>query len=140
MIFNPIYEFERMRSLLDDLMLTTSSPAYKNEEFELTNAYENEGGYMLQFLAPGVKLENIAVNFENGILSVSIKRNLERDMEKDKKIIRNERASLDFTRSYHISENADIDKIEAKMINGLLMVHIPKRESAKPKKITVKVK
>jgi len=138
MIYNPIYEFERMRSMLDDL-LSTSSGEYKNDEAELTNIYENNNSYMLQFLAPGVKLEDVSVNYSNGILSVSIKRIQDRKDEKDKRVLRNERPGINFTRSYRISDNADLDKIEAKLLNGMLMVHIPKKEPVKPKKISIKV-
>ncbi len=139
MIYNPVYEFERMRSLLDDLLSNSGTGEYKNEEAELTNIFENNSGYMLQFLAPGVKLEDISVNYSNGILSISLKRIPDMKADKDKRILRNERSVINFTRSYRISDDADLDKIEAKLLNGMLMVHIPKKEQAKPKKISIKV-
>jgi len=139
MIYNPVYEFDRMRSLLDDLLIRSSDEDYKNTDAELTNVYENQNGYMLQFLAPGVKTENVSVDVENGILSVSIKRKIEDKEPKERKVLRKERSSLEFTRIYRLSDDADADKIDAKMMNGMLMVFIPKKEHAKPKKISVKV-
>lgn len=140
MFYNPVYEFDRMRALLDDLLSDSSSFNYKNEDIELTNVFENENGYMLQFLAPGVKLDDVSVDFANGILSISIKRKLDDNESIEKRILRKERSSLEFTRSYRVSSDADIDKIDAKMMNGLLMIFIPKKEESKPKKISIKVK
>jgi len=140
MLYNPIYEFDRMRSLLDDLFSVSIHENVRNEDLEYTNIFENQTGYMLQFLAPGVKSEDTGVNIANGILSVSIKRLLDKMDSKDTHILRQERSSTEFTRSYRLSDDADADKIEAKVINGVLMVFIPKKEQAKLKKIAVKVK
>jgi len=139
MLYNPIYEFDRMRALLDDLFSVSVHENAGNEELEYTNVYQNPNGYMLQFLAPGVKSGDIEVNCTNGVMSVSIKRILDRVEKKDTRILRQERASTEFTRSYRLSDDADTEKIEAKAMNGILMVFIPKKELAKTKKITVKV-
>jgi len=140
MQYNNIYEFDRMRSILDDLFYVSNRKEYQNEVLEYTNIYENQTGYMLQFLAPGVKQDDIQVNCSNGMISVSIKRILAENDIKEKTILRHERSGVDFTRSYRLSEDADTEKIEAKMVNGILMVFIPKKEKAKPRKIAIKVK
>ncbi len=44
----------------------------------------------------------------------------------------------DYYRAFQISEDYDKDKVQAKLENGLLQVTIPKKESAKPKKIEIK--
>jgi len=139
MLYNPIYEFDRMRSLLDDLFSASVNENARNEELEYTNVYENPNGYMLQFLAPGVKSEDIDVNCASGVISITIKRILDRKEKKDTNILRQERSSAEFTRSYRLSEDADTEKIEAKSMNGILMIFIPKKEKAKNKKISVKV-
>jgi len=137
MLNNPIYEFEKMREIFDSLFSRNAGSEYRNEGLELSNLYENQNGYMLQFIAPGVKQEDIAVDFANGLLSTHIKRNsLKPD---DWTVLRRERASLDFTRCFRVSEDADIEHIDAKIVNGLLMVYIPRKEQAKPKKIEIKV-
>jgi len=144
MLFNTIYEFERMRSLMDDLFSSSASnPAinrYNTEDLELTNVFESSEGYMVEFLAPGVKQEDVSVNYVNGILSVTLKREANGKDSKDFIVLRQERTDINFTRSYRLSDDADVNKIDAKLINGLLMVHIPKEEGKKPKKIDVKVK
>jgi len=140
MLYNPIYEFDRMRSLLDDLFSVSVHENTRNEDLEYTNVYENQNGYMLQFLTPGVNSKDTEINFANGVLSVSIKRLLDKMEKKDTRVLRQERSGTEFTRSYRLSDDADTEKIDAKIINGILMVFIPKKEQAKLKKITVKVK
>jgi HSP20 family molecular chaperone IbpA len=44
----------------------------------------------------------------------------------------------DYYRAFQISEDYDKDKVQAKIENGLLQITIPKKESAKPKKIEIK--
>jgi len=139
MLYNPIYEFDRMRSLLDDLFNVSVQEKAGNEELEFANVYESPNGYMLQFLTPGVKSEDIEVNCTDGVMSVNIKRVLDRNEKKDIRFLRQERSSSEFTRSYRLSDDADTEKIEAKVMNGILMVFIPKKEKAKLKKISVKV-
>jgi len=139
MLFNPVYEFERMQSLIDGLFSGYPSENYRNEDMNLANVFENQNGYMLQFLAPGVAIEDIGINITNGILSASVKRRSDKKDEKDFLLLRQERSELDFTRSYRLSDDADAEKIDAKMMNGILMIFVPKKEQAKTKKITVKV-
>lgn len=137
MIFNPFYEVERMRALMDRLWESFVRGEYQSEKLDFTNIYEGKDGYMFQFLAPGVNLNDVSVNCSNGVLSVEVKRKLEE--QKDMRLLRNERFNIDFKRSYRLPDDVDVEKIEAKIINGLLMVYVPKKEEAKPKKISVKV-
>jgi len=140
MFFNPFYEMERMKILMDKMWDSFLKGEYEKETMDYTNIYESKDGYMLQFLAPGVDINDVNVNFSNGLLTVEVKREVQKSKEeKEMKLLRNERMSYNFKRSYRIPDNSDIEKIEAKIINGLLMIYIPKKEEAKPKKINIKV-
>lgn len=141
MLYSSIYGFDRMRSLLEGLLADTRTAGKWGSDFSLTNLYENDGGYMLQFVAPGVKESDVSVGLENNILSVTVKREVEekQDEKEGVKAIRRERDSLDYTRSYKLSGDADPDKIDAKLVNGLLMVYISKKEDTKPRKIAVAI-
>jgi HSP20 family protein len=44
----------------------------------------------------------------------------------------------DFTRTIQFPTAVDADKIQASLANGILSIHVPKAEAAKPKRITVK--
>jgi len=135
MLYNPVYEFERFRKIMDGML---SDVVNYRETDEKANLFDSDKGYMLQFFTPGVKKEDVSVDFSNGLLSVKVKRSCECDIP-DTKILRNERSNYDMTRSYRVPDDADVEKIDAQIQNGLLMVFIPRKESAKPKKIEIKV-
>ncbi|MCX7821590.1 MAG: Hsp20/alpha crystallin family protein [Brevinematales bacterium] len=136
MLFNPFYEVEKMKDFMDEF-LKEYLEGSKRYGYDYSNIYEGKDGYILQFIAPGVELKDIDINISNGILNVNVKRKVE--IDKDKRLLRNERYDIDFTKSFKISEDADVGKIDAKLMNGLLMIYIPKKEEAKPKKISIKV-
>jgi len=139
MVFNPVYEFESMRKILDSLFEGTPSQYGQETDYNLVNLFENDNHYMLQFIAPGIKQEEVNVHYENGILKVGIQRKTPETAIDGYKLLRKERQDYEFNRTYRLSDNADVEKISAKIVDGLLLVQIPKREESKPKKIEVKV-
>lgn len=128
-------------SLLERFLDDTFTVSYRTPSIQLTNFYENDTGYLLQFMAPGVEDKDIAVTLESNILSVAVRReaadNLNRDVEH--KEIRRERDNLDYTRTYRLSGNADPAKVTAKLANGMLLVIIGKKEEVEPQKIAVTI-
>ena len=72
------------------------------------------------------------------MLTITGERRFEKE-EKRKKHHRIERSYGTFFRSFTLPSDANADKIKAKFKNGLLMVHLPKNEKAKPKQIEVQV-
>jgi HSP20 family protein len=94
-----------------------------------------EGEVVLRFDVPGVASENIEVTVDHRILTVSATRE-ETVAEGDEQIVR-ERYYGSFTRRVQLSDNLDVDSIEATHQDGVLELHIPVREEAKPRKIEV---
>ena len=139
MLFQAMREFERMREWMDGLSEGLARNVTGGVGYELNNLFENDGGYMLQFLAPGAKLEDISVGFENGVLSVSVKRKGASPVDGKGALVRSERFDYDFTRSWKLSGNIDAEKIEARLTDGMLLVSVPKKPGAELKKIAVKV-
>jgi len=87
---------------------------------------------------PDVKKEDVKVTVENGVLTISGERKFEKE-EKKKKYHRVERAFGTFVRSFSLPDVADASKVKAEFKNGMLTVHVPKSEKAKPKQIEVNV-
>ncbi len=78
------------------------------------------------------------VNVENGQLTISGERKFEKE-EKGRKYHRIERSYGSFLRSFTLPEGVSGEKVAADFKDGVLQVHLPKDEKAKPKAIEVKV-
>jgi HSP20 family protein len=99
---------------------------------------EDEKEYLIKADLPEMKKDEIKVNVENGVLSVSGERKTEKE-EKNKKFHRIERSYGTFLRSFTLPDDADGTKVAAEFKEGVLRVHLPKNPVAKPKAIEVKV-
>jgi HSP20 family protein len=80
----------------------------------------------------------VKITVQDNVLSISGERKYEKE-EKGKKYHRMERAYGSFMRSFTLPEDADGAKVAAEYKDGILKVHVPKSEKAKPKSIEVKV-
>lgn len=87
---------------------------------------------------PGVKKEDIDVQFENGMLTIRGERKLEKP-ENGRNYHRVERIYGSFTRSFTLPASVDPDRITASYTDGVLELMVPKREEAKPKQIRIAV-
>jgi HSP20 family protein len=97
-----------------------------------------EREYLIKAELPEVLKENVRVTVENGRLTLSGERKFEKE-ETGKKYHRVERSYGSFLRSFNLPENADAEKVEADFKDGVLRVHLPKQEKAKPREIEVKI-
>jgi HSP20 family protein len=84
---------------------------------------------------PGVKQENLDIRFENGELTLHGRRSFSHP---ENSMFLNEVDAADYFRSFRISEKIDGEKIWAELKDGVLTLHLPKAEAAKPRKISVK--
>lgn len=85
---------------------------------------------------PGVKPEDVKVEVEDDVLTVSGEHE-ERKEEKDKHYVRRERRYGAFQRSLVLPPDVDPEKIEAKTKDGVLEVTVPLPKEAKKKPITI---
>ena len=81
-----------------------------------TDVRETDGTYEVDIDLPGFKKEDISVSFENGYLTVSTNKTLDRDdKDKDGKYIRQERYAGSMSRSFFIGKNIPKEDIKANM-------------------------
>lgn len=99
---------------------------------------EDDDNYYVQAELPGVLEEDIALQYEDGILSLQAEPKEETRRE-DERIIYNELRARTYSRSFRIPD-IDAEKIEAKLTGGVLSVRLPKQEEKKPKQIKIATK
>lgn len=85
---------------------------------------------------PGARSDEIDINFEDGQLTVRA-RVRERHPESTRFLVQ-EYGVGDFYRTFRVSEQIDASRIAAEYAEGVLTLHLPKVEAAKPRKITVR--
>ena len=94
-----------------------------------TDIRETDGSYELDVDLPGFKKDEIKASLENGYLTISAAKGLDKD-EKDKegKYIRQERYAGAMSRSFYVGKDIPQEDIKAKYEDGILKLTIPKKE------------
>lgn len=98
--------------------------------FVPVNINESEKSYNLDLVAPGFDKADFKVNLENDILTISAEKKEEIKNENEKEI-RKEYSYRSFKRSFTLDEKIDAAAIEAKYVNGVLTLNLPKKEEVK---------
>ena len=94
-----------------------------------TDVRETESSYELDIDLPGFKKDEIKVELDNGYLSISAAKGLDKDEEKkDGKYIRRERYAGAMSRTFYVGDNLTQQDIKAKFENGILKISVPKKD------------
>ena len=142
--WNPLRDFAEWESRLQRALgFPTREPSAKEpmtlaKWSPLVDISEDDKEYLVKAELPELKKEEVKISVNNGELTISGERKLEKE-EKDKKYHRIERSYGSFMRSFTLPEDVSADKVSAEFADGLLKVHLPKGEKPKPKSVEVKV-
>ncbi len=98
--------------------------------------YETPEEYVFLAEIPGWTRDQVSINFENQTLTLSGKRELQNG--DGRQYHRVEGFYGQFSRSFTVPGVVDFNRVGAELKDGLLTVHLPKREEAKPRQIEVK--
>ena len=95
-----------------------------------TDVKETDTGYEVDIDLPGFKKDEINAQLDNGYLTISAAKGLDKD-EKDKKgkYIRKERYAGAMSRSFYVGEGITQEDIKAKYEDGILKLSVPKKEA-----------
>lgn len=109
------------------------NPLYgKNEKNIMkTDVRETDSSYELDIDLPGFKKDEVTAKLENGYLTISASKGLNKD-EKDKesgKYIRRERYAGAVSRSFYVGEHIQQEDIHAKFEDGILRLTVPKKDA-----------
>lgn len=98
---------------------------------------ENDNEFVIEVEVPGVDKENIQINMENNLLTISGERKFEEKKE-TKQYHRLETHYGRFSRSLSLPDNADSESVKASYENGILTITIDKSEKSLKKQIEIK--
>jgi HSP20 family protein len=98
-----------------------------------TDVLETPEAVVLRFDMPGVSKDHVDITVDKGTLTVTG----HADKEQTGQCVYRETRIGDYERQFTLTEDVDVDKVMAEMDAGVLTIHIPKAEKAKPKKIKV---
>ena len=142
--WNPGRELEEMSDRLNRVLTRGARGRNENEAMTvadwipLVDISETTAEYVIKAEIPEVKKEDVKVTLEHGVLTVQGIRRQETE-EKGKKYHRVERSYGSFVRRFSLPDVVDDAQVQAVFKDGILMLHLPKSEKAKPKAIEVKV-
>ena len=122
---------DRFEKKLDKELYGRKNPVFGKNAARImkTDVREKKDGYELDIDLPGFKKDEINVDLENGYLTISAAKGLDKD-EKDKegKYIRRERYAGAMQRSFYVGDTLTHEDIKARFEDGILRLSIPKKD------------
>jgi len=103
------------------------------------NLYDQGNELLYTFEVPGISKDNIKLTILGDNLTISGEKPAS-ELLSSARLIKNERFSGAFSRTFRIPFEVDHTKITAEYQNGILHIKLPKSEKAKPKEISINVK
>lgn len=138
---SPWNELERMTNRLTRLFdepWSGPSPVDGGAWMPAVNVEETPDELVLTAELPGMGHDDINLEVENNVLTLSGEKRGETEEDKDRRYHVWERTYGSFQRSFTLPRTVDPERIEARFENGILHVHMPKQEQAKGRKITIR--
>lgn len=139
--WDPFDELTTLRNRMDRLWtrVTAEDEPVMANWTPTSDILETKDEIVIKAELPGIEEKDVEIQIENGVLTIQGERKAEKETE-EKGFRRVERAYGSFFRSFTLPPNVEAEKIAATFNNGLLEVHMPKKEGAKPRTIKVEVK
>jgi len=126
-------ERENLRDLIDDFFSDDFFPM-RNLRFDTfkIDVHEHDNAYVIEADLPGIKKEEIAIDYHDGLMTISINQESKKD-EETKNYIHRERKQCSMKRTLNLGD-LDDSKVEAELKDGVLMIKAPKLETSQRRK------
>ena len=132
-----IFDFDR---LFNQFMVPSSnkelSSGFFSPRIDIT---DHEDYYAIDAELPGVDKDKLHVTLEDGVLTIQASMDSEKSDEKEGKVIRKERYSGSYLRSFNVGAGVNEADISAKFENGLLNLKVPKVAEQAPTKKRIEI-
>ena len=119
----------------DETQASEYSPAARNF-YPSADIYETGEGYHVHLDMPGVKKEDVKIRLEEGE-HLLVEAKIDRKNRSEGRYLINECYYTGYHRHFHLPSEADKDKIDGEYKDGVLKIHIHKREEVKPREISI---
>lgn len=126
-LFDDMFDFDDFDKEFNRMM----RPLYGKHAQNMmkTDVRETDNSYELDIDLPGFKKDEITVQLDNGYLSISASKGLDKDEEKkDGKYIRRERYAGAMNRTFYVGSQLTQQDIQAKFEDGILKISVPKKD------------
>ena len=125
-------------NLFDDFFNSAMFPKAEHELYGKhaknlmnTDVREVENGYEIDMNLPGFKKDEVEIQLQDGCLTVSAAKGLDKDEKKKGRYIRQERYAGQCSRSFYVGESVQPKDVHAKFEDGILKLSLPKAEQPK---------
>ena len=125
----PRHYFNDYYNILGDINI-------KEREYMKTDIREYQNKYIMEIDIPGVKKEDISINYENGYLTIKASKTV---TLKPESYVRRERFYGEIKRSFYIGDKKETD-IKASYISGILTISFPKEDTPKKQNPNITIK
>jgi len=137
--FRDVMDFPSgLRLFQDTVARMLNEPRSMRPWTPAVDIFETENELILKADLPGVDMNDVSVEIENGTLTLKGERKFETD-QKEVGYHRLERSYGSFARYFSVPDSVDTEKVRADYSKGVLTVTLPKKEVAKPRNIKVEV-
>ncbi|MBI3651447.1 MAG: Hsp20/alpha crystallin family protein [Acidobacteria bacterium] len=137
--FKELFDLQRSLSNLFEGSKVSGEGTALNTWTPAVDIYEDNEAFLLKLELPEMNRDDIKVNLNENVLSISGERRFENEDKRDS-YHRVERSYGQFYRSFTLPPNVNAEAINAEYQDGILRLTLPKKEEAKPKQISVNVK
>lgn len=133
---NSIAKRDTFDNQLDVFNRFLGGPGLQHSSYPAFNIWSDEDGAVITSELPGVKMQELDITVSGKNITVKGSRS-EGEAQEGAQRVRRERPSGNFERSFELGFQIDAAKVEAKMVNGVLEISLPRAENDKPRKISV---
>jgi HSP20 family protein len=98
------------------------------------DAWREGEDFVVEFDLPGIDADSLDIDIERNVVTVRAERP---GVDPNREMLASERPRGVFSRQLVLGDNLDTDRIEARYREGVLSLHIPVAEKAKPRKISI---
>ena len=98
---------------------------------------DNDKSYLVHAELPGVNKQDINVDIDGAVVTISAERKQEKDVKQGERVLRTERYYGKVSRSFQLAQELEEGEVVAKYADGVLALTLPKKAAVQAKRVTI---